>query len=172
MTESDVTPFHLLLVEDSEADIRLAREALSEYRVVHHLHAVSNGEDAIAFLRRTGRFADAPRPSLILLDLNLPRKDGREVLTEVKADDDLKNIPVVVLTSSRAEADVARSYALHANCYIVKPVTFDTFVEIMRRIGDFWFTVVRLPDRAAEERGVPQGSALEDALVPRGRHGP
>jgi CheY-like chemotaxis protein len=142
--------FHILLVEDNEADERLAREALSEYRVVHQLHAVSNGEDAMAFLRQEGRFADAPRPSLILLDLNLPRKDGREVLADIKEDPQLRGIPVVILTSSSAEADVVRSYNLHANCYVVKPVTFDNFVSIMRAIGDFWFEVVRLTSSTLE----------------------
>lgn len=135
----------ILLVEDNAGDARLAREALREARVRNHLSWVSDGVEALAFLRREGKYAQAPRPDLILLDLNLPRKGGREVLSEIKADDALKRIPVVVLTTSQAEEDIARAYQLSANCYIAKPVDLDQFMRVVRNIEDFWLTIVRLP---------------------------
>ena len=135
----------ILLVEDSPTDVLIAREALTEARLLNTIHVVEDGVDALAFLRRQGRFADAPRPDLILLDLNLPRKHGREVLAEIKADEALKSIPVVVLTTSSAEEDIIRSYNLHANCYVVKPVEFDNFVKAVQSIRQFWFTIVALP---------------------------
>lgn len=138
-------PIELLLVEDSEPDVRLTREALKEAKVWNNLWVVEDGVEAIDFLRRNGRYTDSPRPDLILLDLNLPRKDGRQVLLEIKADPSLRRIPVVVLTTSRDEADVLRAYDLHANCYITKPVDFNRFMEVVRSIEDFWLTVVRLP---------------------------
>ncbi len=138
-------PIELLLVEDSEPDVRLTREALKEAKMWNNLWVVEDGVEAIEFLRRSGRYADSPRPDLILLDLNLPRKDGRQVLLEIKADPSLRRIPVVVLTTSRDEADVLRAYDLHANCYITKPVDFNRFMEVVRSIEDFWLTVVRLP---------------------------
>jgi len=138
-------PIELLLVEDSEPDVRLTREALKEAKMWNNLWVVEDGVEAIEFLRRKGRYADSPRPDLILLDLNLPRKDGRQVLLEIKADPALRRIPVVVLTTSRDEADVLRAYDLHANCYITKPVDFNRFMEVVKSIEDFWLTVVRLP---------------------------
>ena len=138
----------ILLVEDSPTDVLIAREALTEARLLNTIHVVEDGVDALAFLRRQGRFADAPRPDLILLDLNLPRKNGREVLAEIKNDPALKSIPVVVLTTSSAEEDIIRSYNLYANCYVVKPVEFDNFVKAVQSIRQFWFTIVALPPEA------------------------
>ena len=135
----------ILLVEDSPADVLITREALTEARLFNTIHVAEDGVVALEFLRRQGRFADAPRPDLILLDLNLPRKHGREVLAEIKADEALKSIPVVVLTTSSAEEDIIRSYNLHANCYVVKPVEFDSFVKAVQSIRQFWFTIVALP---------------------------
>jgi two-component system, chemotaxis family, response regulator Rcp1 len=138
-------PVQILLVEDNPGDVRLTIEALREGKVHNDLAVASDGEEALAYLRQTGKFADAPRPDVVLLDLNLPRKDGREVLAEIKADENLKRIPVVVLTTSRAEQDVLASYALHANCYITKPVDMEQFITVVRSIEDFWFTIVKLP---------------------------
>lgn len=135
----------ILLVEDNYGDVRLAQEALKESKVRNNLHVVEDGVEALAFLRREGKYAEAVRPDLILLDLNLPRKDGREVLMEIKADDLLKHIPVVVLTVSEAEEDVLKSYSLHANCYISKPIDLDQFLKVVMSIEDFWLTIVRLP---------------------------
>lgn len=138
-------PIEVLLVEDNPGDVRLTREALRDGKVANNLSVVPDGVEALAFLRRQGRYADAPRPDLILLDLNLPKKDGREVLQDIKADPVLQRIPVVVLTSSEAERDIAQAYALHANCYITKPVDLDQFITVVRSIEDFWFTIVKLP---------------------------
>lgn len=138
-------PVDILLVEDNPADVRLTLEALKESRVLTNLHVVGDGVAAMAFLRREGEYQKAPRPDLVLLDLNLPRKDGRQVLAEVKADDDLKRIPVAVLTTSQAEEDVVRSYDLHANCYVTKPVDLDQFLHVVRTINEFWLTIVKLP---------------------------
>ena len=138
-------PIEILLVEDNPGDVRLTIEALRESKVRNNLHLARDGVEAMAFLRREGAFADAVRPDLILLDLNLPRKDGREVLSEVKADASLKFIPVVVLTTSTAEQDVLRSYELQANCYISKPVDLEQFITVVRSIEDFWLTIVTLP---------------------------
>lgn len=135
----------ILLVEDSPADVRLTREALKDAKVLNELHVVQDGIGALAFLRKEGDFAGSPRPDLILLDLNLPRKDGREVLAEIKDDETLRSIPVVVLTTSRAEEDVVRSYNLHANAYVTKPVELKQFLEVIRTIEEFWLDVVRLP---------------------------
>ena len=140
-------PVDILLVEDNPGDARLAVEALKEGNVSNRLHVVPDGVEAMAFLRREGKYCDAPRPHVVLLDLNLPRKDGRQVLAEVKTDDLLKRIPVVVLTTSQAEQDITRSYDLHANCYITKPVDLDRFITVIRSIEDFWCTVVKLPPR-------------------------
>jgi two-component system, chemotaxis family, response regulator Rcp1 len=141
-----VNAIELLLVEDSEPDVRLTIEALREAKVKNRLWVVADGVEALEFLRRQGRYTDAPRPDLILLDLNLPRKDGRQVLKEIKDDDSLKRIPVVVLTTSKNEEDVLRAYNLHANCYITKPVDFNRFMEVVKSIENFWLTVVTLPE--------------------------
>jgi len=139
------TPVEILLVEDNPGDVRLTREALREGKVYSNLHWAKDGVEALEFLRREGCHAAAPRPDIILLDLNLPKKDGREVLAVVKGDDQLKQIPVVVLTTSKAEEDVLRSYALHANCYITKPVDLDKFIFVVKSIDRFWLSVVTLP---------------------------
>lgn len=138
-------PIEVLLVEDNPGDVRLTREALRDGKMHNNLSVVPDGVEALAFLRRQGKYADAPRPDLILLDLNLPKKDGREVLQDIKADPALQRIPVVVLTSSEAERDIAQAYALHANCYITKPVDLDQFITVVKSIEDFWFTIVKLP---------------------------
>jgi len=138
----------ILLVEDNPGDVRLTREALKEGKVLNHLNVVDDGVEALAFLRREDKYANAVRPDLILLDLNLPKKDGREVLAEIKADAGLKKIPVVILTTSAAEQDVLKTYDLHANCYITKPVDLEQFIKIVRLIEDFWFTIARLPSGA------------------------
>lgn len=140
-----VNPIEILLVEDNPGDVDLARNALENSKIRNILHAVSNGEEAMAFLRCQGEYANASRPDLVLLDLNLPRKDGREVLAEIKSDDDLKRIPVVILTSSRDEEDILKSYNLHANCYITKPMDLNQFMKVVKSIEDFWFTIVKLP---------------------------
>lgn len=142
-------PIEILLVEDNPADVRLTQEALKEGKVRNNLHIARDGIEAIEYLRRVGKHNGSPRPDLILLDLNLPRKDGREVLADIKADPELKAIPVVVLTTSAAEADIFKSYKLHANCYITKPVDLDQFVQVVKSIDDFWLTVVRLPTEGA-----------------------
>lgn len=138
-------PIEILLVEDNPGDVELTREALHDSKVHMNLSVVHDGVEALAFLRREGPYGDAPRPDLILLDLNLPRKDGRTVLGEIKAEPELRQIPVVILTSSQAEQDILRAYALHANCYVTKPVDLDQFITIVRSIEQFWFTIVKLP---------------------------
>lgn len=138
-------PADFLLVEDNPGDVRLTQEALKSHKVQNNLHVVGDGEEAMAFLRRQGKYADAPRPDIILLDLNLPRKDGREVLSEIKSDPSLKTIPVVIITSSEAEQDVIKSYNLNANCYVTKPVNLDQFIKVVQSINDFWLTIVKLP---------------------------
>jgi two-component system response regulator len=138
-------PIEILLVEDSPADILITREAFEEASLMNAIHVVEDGVQALEFLRREGRYASAPRPDLILLDLNLPRKNGREVLAEIKADDSLKIIPVIVLTTSNASEDILQAYDLHANCYVVKPVGFENFLKAVQSIRNFWFSVVALP---------------------------
>jgi len=145
--QAELRAIEILMVEDSPIDVLMAREALQQAKVLNNLSVTENGVEALAFLRREDRYAGAPRPDLILLDLNMPRKDGREVLQELKADPELKCIPVVVLTTSKAEEDIVKSYGLHANCYITKPVDFERFVSVVQTIQDFWFTVVTLPPR-------------------------
>ncbi|MFF7249539.1 response regulator [Embleya sp. NPDC008237] len=147
MTQPVAGAIEVLLVEDDPGDVLMTREAFADNKVRNSLHVVSDGVEAVAFLRREGEFADAPRPDLILLDLNLPRKDGREVLEEIKADEDLRRIPVVVLTTSEAEEDVLRSYHLHANAYVTKPVDFEQFINVVRHIDEFFVSVVKLPTR-------------------------
>ena len=134
-----------LLVEDDPGDKQMTQKAVEEHKLRNNLHVVNDGVEAVAFLRREGEYTDAPRPGLILLDLNLPRKDGREVLAEIKADESLRAIPVVVLTTSEAEEDVLRSYDLHANAYVTKPVDFERFIRVVQQIDDFFVTVVKLP---------------------------
>lgn len=150
VSEIAVHPIEILLVEDSPGDARLAREALQDAKVRNHLHWVDNGEEAMSFLRKEGKHARVPRPDLILLDLNLPRKDGREVLAEIKGDADLKRIPVVILTVSKDEEDVLKTYNLHANCFITKPIDLNQFIKIVKSIEDFWLTVVKLPPGESE----------------------
>ena len=135
----------ILLAEDNSGDARLAIEALKDAKLANHVSVVQDGVEAMAFLRKQGQYAHAPRPDLILLDLNMPRKDGREVLAEIKADPDLKRIPVVILTISQAEEDILKAYNLHANCYITKPVDLEQFNKVVRSIEDFWFAIVKLP---------------------------
>ena len=138
-------PIEILLVEDNPGDVRLTREALKEGKVYSNLHTVKDGVEAMEFLRRQGKYSGVPRPDIILLDLNLPKKDGREVLQEIKTDGALKRIPVVVLTTSKAEEDVVRTYNLHANCYVTKPVDLEKFMVVVKTIDVFWLTVVTLP---------------------------
>lgn len=142
-------PIEILLVEDNPGDARLTREALREGKIRNNLHHVRDGVEALMFLRREGEYAKAPMPDLVLLDLNLPRKDGREVLAEMKQDLRLRTVPVVVLTTSEAESDIVRSYELHANCYITKPVGLEQFIAIVREIESFWLAVVTLPSHNA-----------------------
>jgi chemotaxis family two-component system response regulator Rcp1 len=139
------TPVEILLVEDNPGDVRLTQEALKESKVTNNLSVAEDGVEALAFLKQEGQYANAPRPDLLLLDLNLPKKDGRELLEEIKADDNLKRIPVVVLTTSKAEEDILRMYDQHANCYITKPIDFDQFIDVVKSIEDFWLTIVKLP---------------------------
>ena len=138
----------ILLVEDNPGDALLTREAFRDCKLLNTLHHVEDGAQALAFLRREGPYADRPRPDLILLDLNLPRMDGREVLAEVKGDEQLRGIPVIVLTTSADERDVLRAYHLHANCFITKPIALERFLEVVRSIEQFWLTIVRLPRQA------------------------
>ena len=145
MTDPAADEIHVLLVEDDPGDVLMTQEAFEHHKLRNQLHVVSDGVEALSFLRREGEHADAPRPGMILLDLNLPRKDGREVLEEVKNDPALRSIPVVVLTTSQAEEDILRSYNLHANAYVAKPVDFDRFIQVIRQIDDFFVTVVKLP---------------------------
>jgi CheY-like chemotaxis protein len=142
-----VTPIQILLVEDNPGDVRLTVEALKDAKVYNKLHVVEDGVLALEFLHQRGAYRDAPRPDLVLLDLNLPRKNGREVLADIKTDDRLKTIPVVILTTSQAEEDVLKAYSLHANCYITKPVDFIQFTNIVRTIEEFWLTIVLLPPK-------------------------
>jgi CheY-like chemotaxis protein len=144
--EGACRPVEILLVEDNPGDVRLTLEAFKEGKICNHLSVVSDGVEALAFLRREGPYTDAPRPDLILLDLNLPKKDGRDVLAEINEEEDLKQIPVVVLTTSNAELDVLRTYDLHASCYITKPVDFSQFVTVVKLIEDFCFTVMKLSE--------------------------
>lgn len=137
--------FHILLAEDNPGDARLTTEALKDGRFLCQVHLTKDGVEAMEFLHRKGQYSNAPRPDLVFLDLNMPRKDGREVLEEMKEDPELKRIPVVVLTTSEAEQDLCRSYDLHANCYIIKPLDVDQFFQIVRAIEDFWFNIVKLP---------------------------
>jgi CheY-like chemotaxis protein len=140
-----VDNIEILMVEDNPGDVRLAQEALKESKVRNNMSVVWDGEEAISFLRREGKYSDSPRPDLILLDLNLPKKDGTQVLADIKEDPHLRRIPVVILTTSEADRDILKTYDLHANCYITKPVDFDKFVEVVKAVDNFWLTIVRLP---------------------------
>lgn len=164
MRITDTRPVEILLVEDSPSDAELALEALREAKVRNHLSHVEDGVEAMRFVRRQGEYAQAPRPDLILLDLNLPRKDGREVLSEIKADEELRSIPVVVLTTSRAEQEVLRTYKLQANCYITKPVDFEQFLQLVRSLESFWLYVVTLP-------GLAPGLPVEPGSQPSASQG-
>lgn len=146
-TTRGTRPVEILMVEDNPGTVRLTQEVMRESKVRNTMHIVPDGVEALAFMRQQGRYAAAPRPDLVLLDLNLPRKDGRETLTEMKSDEDLKRIPVVILTSSRSEEDVLRAYNLHANCYLTKPIGLEDFVKIVKSIENFWIEVVTLPPR-------------------------
>jgi CheY-like chemotaxis protein len=137
----------ILMVEDNPGDARLVHEALRDSKIINQLNSVTDGQKALAYLRREGNFIDAVRPDLILLDLNLPRKDGREVLAEIKTDTDLQRIPVVVMTTSTAEQDILKAYNLHANCYVTKPVDLERFIEVVKAIDSFWVSIVRLPPK-------------------------
>ena len=139
-------PIEILLVEDNPGDARLTREALSMSKIHNNLHHARDGEEAMRFLRRQDVFAEAPTPDLILLDLNLPKRDGREVLDDIKRDPLLMHVPVVILTTSQAEEDILRAYRLHANCFITKPVDLEQFIKVVRSIEQFWFTIVKLPE--------------------------
>jgi len=143
--EKRIKPIEILLVEDNPGDVRLTREALKEGKVLNHLSVAQDGIEAMAFLRREGKYAREIHPDIILLDLNLPKKDGREVLAEIKQDPNLLRIPVVILTTSKAEEDIIKTYDLHANCFITKPVDLDQFITVVQSIEDFWFTIVKLP---------------------------
>ena len=145
-TQTVGRPIEILLVEDNPGDVRLTQEALKEDKVHNNLHVVGDGMEALAWLRREGKYADSPRPDIILLDLNLPKKDGREVLSDIKTDVELRRIPVVVLTTSRAEEDVLKAYDFNANCYITKPVDLEQFIKVVQSIKDFWLTIVKLPE--------------------------
>jgi chemotaxis family two-component system response regulator Rcp1 len=146
-TKGVCRPIEILMVEDNPGDVRLTLEALKEGKVRNNLHTVEDGEEAMKFLRRQAPYTEAPRPDLVLLDLNLPKKNGREVLAEIKDDPELKRIPVVILTVSEAEQDIIKSYNLHANCYITKPVNLDQFIRVVKSIEDFWLSIVMLPPR-------------------------
>ena len=144
--ESPSLPVDILLVEDNEGDVRLTKEVLRDSKVRNNIIVASNGEEALACLRKQGKFSGTIRPDLILLDLNLPVKDGREVLAQIKADPDLKRIPVVILTTSKAEEDILKTYNLHANCYVTKPVDLDQFIKVVKSLEDFWLAIVKLPN--------------------------
>ncbi len=145
--QATIKQIEILLIEDNEGDIGLVEEVFQEAKIMNNLYVAEDGEEAMLFLHKEGKFSDVPRPDIILLDLNLPRKDGREVLKEIKEDNSLKRIPVVVLTTSKAEEDILKSYDLHANSYITKPVDFDQFIKVIKSIEDFWLDVVKLPSK-------------------------
>jgi len=151
MSELSGRPIEILLVEDNPGDVRLTREALRDGKLQNHLHVACDGVEALEFLRRQARFADAPRPDLILLDLNLPRMGGKELLAIIKTSETLRQIPVVVLTTSQTEQDIVASYDLHANCYVTKPVDLDQFLKIVQTIEGFWLRVVKLPSKRAHD---------------------
>jgi two-component system, chemotaxis family, response regulator Rcp1 len=159
MNTKSLRHVEILLVEDSPADVLITREAFREFKVINELHVVEDGVEALAFLKQEGKYASAPRPDLILLDLNLPRMNGREVLAEIKTDPEFKSIPVVILTTSHSEVDVLQAYDQQANCYIIKPVGFDNFLEAMKSIRQFWFSVVTLPTEVSYGKDPDKSSA-------------
>lgn len=146
--KNEMTPIEILLVEDNPGDARLAKEALKDSKLKNNLFVVEDGEEAMKFLKKDGKYKDVKRPDLILLDLNLPKKDGREVLKEIKTDENLKRIPVVILTMSKSEEDIFKSYNLHANCFITKPIDLNQFIKVVQSIEEFWLTIVKLPNGA------------------------
>ena len=158
MNPKDLRIVEILLVEDNPTDVLITREAFKEFKIVNSLHVVEDGVEALAYLNQEGKYASEPRPDLILLDLNLPRLNGRELLAIIKADPVLVTIPVVVLTTSHSEQDVLQAYGQHANCYIVKPVGFDNFVEAMKSIRQFWFSIVTLPSEVSHGQNPDPGS--------------
>lgn len=145
MTDTQAEPVEILLAEDNPGDAKLTRKALEQGNIINNLHVVTDGVEALEYLRQEGEYADKPRPDLMLLDLNMPRKDGREVLEDIKTDADLRRIPVVVMTSSEAEEDIVQSYDLHANAYLTKPIDFDGFLDVVGTIEEFWLSVVKMP---------------------------
>jgi len=145
MSDNQAQPVEILLAEDNPGDAKLTRKALEQGNVINNLDVVTDGVEALRYLRQEDEYADRPRPDMVLLDLNMPRMDGREVLAEIKDDEDLRRIPVVVMTSSEAEEDIVQSYDLHANAYLTKPIDFDGFLDVVQRIEDFWLTVVKMP---------------------------
>jgi len=147
MEESNVKIFDILVVEDNPGDARLTREVLNDNTILSCLYVVNDGVEAMEFLRNKGKFKDSPKPDLIIMDLNLPRKDGREVLAEIKNDEGLKHIPIVIMTISQAEEDIIRSYKLHANCFITKPIDLNQFIKVIKLIEEFWFSIVKLPPK-------------------------
>ena len=149
--KSPIKPVEILLVEDNLGDIDLTREALANGKLHNTLHVVRDGEAAMAFLRREGKYADVPCPGMVLLDLSLPKKDGWAVLTEMKSDKNMKHIPVVILTTSKAEEDILKSYDLHANCFITKPIELSQFIKVVQAIEEFWLTIVKLPSNGAKK---------------------
>ena len=148
MRNSDIRSIDILVVEDNAGDARLIREVLNDNKIFNSLYIVIDGVEAMDFLHNKGKYKKAPKPDLIILDLNLPKKDGREVLAEIKTDEELKHIPIVIMTISQAEEDILKSYNLHANCYITKPIDLDQFIKVVKSIEDFWFSIVKLPPKA------------------------
>jgi two-component system, chemotaxis family, response regulator Rcp1 len=155
MIHHQIKPIDILLVEDSPGDVRLTQEALKEAKILNNLYVAKDGVEAINFLHKKGEYTHAVRPDIIILDLNLPRKNGQEVLAEIKEDNNLKQIPVVILTVSKSEEDILKSYNLHANCYITKPVEFTNFMEVVKSIEDFWLAVVKLPPKEISLKWIP-----------------
>jgi two-component system, chemotaxis family, response regulator Rcp1 len=162
MVTTTVRPIDILLVEDNPGDVRLTKEALRESRILNNLYFAKDGVEALAFLTRDEPYQEVPRPDLILLDLNLPRKDGRELLAEIKQDPELKRIPVVILTTSEAEQDILKTYELHANCYITKPVDLDKFVDIVKGLEEFWLSIVKLPSMVTAKARLADGKPTGD----------
>lgn len=147
MGETNIKIFDILVVEDNPGDARLTREVLNDNGAFSSLYIVNDGVEAMEFLRNKGKFKDSPKPDLIIMDLNLPRKDGREVLAEIKVDENLKHIPIVIMTISQAEEDILKSYKLHANCFITKPIDLNQFIKVIKSIEEFWFSIVKLPPK-------------------------